>query len=102
MRNSVCYIVAAILLASFATPMEPLVAAPGSPEYCNPIDLGNHILRSPDINDVHGDWVEGVGTGWSLTDVTREGEFLKGTLNTSRGNPTAYGIYVPASEWECH
>jgi hypothetical protein len=81
---------------------EPAPATLENPEYCNPIDLGNHILRSPDVSDIHGEWLDGVGTGWSLTDVTREGEFLKGTLNTSRGNPTAYNIYVIASEWECH
>lgn len=82
----------------------PATASPTSFEYCSPINLGPKILSSPDINDIHPDWVPPnmVGTGWTLTDISRHGPFLSGTLNSSRGNPQPGTIYVLASEWECH
>ena len=83
------------------TPSASLVS---NPEYCNPIDLGAKILRSANANDLDPEWMAdgGVGTGWSITNITRQGDYLTGTLNTARGNPTAFNIYVLASEWECH
>ena len=70
--------------------------------YCIPKDVNPQIFQST-AGDYHPDWVppSGIGTGWSLTKLSRNGAFLKGILNTSRGNPTTGVIYVLASEWDC-
>ncbi|ODS01354.1 hypothetical protein AUC68_00365 [Methyloceanibacter methanicus] len=70
---------------------------------CYPKDVDPQILRSPRAGDYLPNWAppSGVGTGWSFTKVSRTGAFLKGVLNTSRGNPTTGTIYVVAAEWHC-
>ena len=71
---------------------------------CSPRIVGATILRSPDVNDIHPDWRPesgSIGTGWGLRRVTRSGQFLRGGLVTSRGNPMSGTVWVLAREWEC-
>jgi len=92
-----------ILLVFAASALLISAAASAKTVYCFPKDADPQILRSPNVGDYHPDWAppSGVGTGWSLTKLGRQGNFIKGILNTSHGNPTTGVIYVLASEWNC-
>jgi hypothetical protein len=92
-----------ILVLAGVLTMAPLRSADAGTVYCFPKNLDPQILLSPKDGDYHPDWAppSGVGTGWSLTRLGRHGGYLKGILNTSRGNPTTGVIYVVAAEWNC-
>jgi len=100
MRNSASII--SISLFSAATFFAAASQSNAAPR-CNPKMSGARILNSPDINDVHSDWIppNAVGTGWSLDTLTHHGPFLSGTLYSSRGTPQPGRIYVIANEWDC-
>jgi hypothetical protein len=90
----------------------PLTAETGDVELCNPYEPGPKILRSADVDDLHGDWSGGggyIGNSWNLIVIGRpQGGFIRGCLESPRAaiesdNSCAEkdSVVVVADEWEC-
>jgi hypothetical protein len=89
-------LVAGILLVSSIAPLS-------AEQQCVPKEAGAKILRTPNIADMHPDWMPpaAVGTSWSLARVKRERSFLSGTLVSPRGGVQPGRVFVLPNEWNC-
>jgi hypothetical protein len=69
---------------------------------CSPRIVGAKILASRDIKDIHPAWTDAsIGLGWSLVNIRQEGNFLSGSLVTTRGAQEKYRVFVLPGEWIC-
>jgi hypothetical protein len=94
------------------TPVEevPLTAEIGDVELCTPYQPGPKILRSADVNDIHGEWADGyIGNSWNIIVIGRpQGGFIRGCLESPRAAIESDNscnekdsVVVIAEEWEC-
>jgi hypothetical protein len=90
----------------------PLTAETGDVELCTPYEPGPKILRSADVDDLHGDWSAGdsyIGNSWNIIVIGRpQGGFIRGCLESPRAAIESDhscaekdSVVVSAEQWEC-
>jgi len=72
---------------------------------CTKINVNSRILKSPNINDVDNDWLDGFGDSWtfvaSKTISNNNGTFYIGQLMNPKGQELEGEYFINSKDWEC-
>lgn len=72
---------------------------------CAPKSNQSRILSSPNPNDIHPDWRDGIGLSWTVlaNQIIKKNvnTYLKGDLYFPRGGLINKNVFVIKNEWDC-